>query len=198
MTSSADATFFATPAKFRAWLHANHEKTDELWVGYYKKGTGIPSITWPESVDEALCYGWIDGLRKSIDDQAYCIRFTPRRPTSNWSQVNLARVKELTKLGRMMPAGLRAHRNRKPPKRPYSYEREAMTLTKEFEASIKKNAKAWKHFNSLAPSYRKLSVYWVMSAKKAETQRRRLGVLIASSAKGERIPPLLIGKKKRR
>lgn len=192
-----EAKFFASQSEFRDWLSKNHDKVDELWVGYYKKATGIASITWPESVDEALCHGWIDGLRKSIDKKRYRIRFTPRRPHSNWSDVNVKRVAELKKLGKMKPAGLRAFENRKQRTTPYSYERDDVALSKEFEEELRSNDKAWAYFHALAPSYKKMSIHWVMSAKREETRRRRLGILIDSSAKGEKIPPLNVGKKKR-
>lgn len=189
------ARFFAGPSEFREWLSENHERVDELWVGYHKKATGLPSMTWPESVDEALCFGWIDGLRKSIDEKSYRIRFTPRRATSNWSDVNIARVKALKKLGKMEPAGLRAFDTGKKRKRPYSYERRDARLSREFEAELKSNAGAWEFFETLAPSFRKMSIHWVMSAKREETRRRRLGILIDSSEKGQKIPPLVVGKK---
>ncbi len=121
--------FFAAPADFRAWLAANHATAGELWVGFYKKATGRPSITWPESVDQALCYGWIDGLRKSLGDESYAIRFTPRRPGSNWSAVNLKRVAELIELGQMQPAGLAVYDGRDPAKaEQYAYERNHAAL----------------------------------------------------------------------
>jgi len=189
--------FFADQSEFRKWLHTYHDRVDELWVGYYKKATGKPSITWPESVDEALCCGWIDGVRKSIDEETYRIRFTPRRTGSNWSDVNIRRVKELIKLGKMEPAGMRAFQNRKqsaasPARRPESIE-----LSKQYEDELKSNKKAWEYFNTLAPSFKRMSVAWVMSAKKEETRLRRLGVLIESSEKGRKVPPLIIGKQKK-
>ena len=186
--------FFADQSRFRKWLQANHDKTDELWVGYYKKATGKPSITWPESVDEALCFGWIDGLRKSIDEEAYRIRFTPRRDGSNWSDVNTRRAKELKELGMMEPAGIRAFEKRKRDSASPSRKPESIELSKEFEAELKSNKKAWKYFNALAPSVRKLSVGWVMSAKREETRLRRFAVLIESSEKEQKVPPLIIGK----
>lgn len=191
-----DVKFFKNQSEFRKWLSENHDKADELWVGYYKKATGIASITWPESVDEALCQGWIDGLRKSIDEKSYCIRFTPRRTKSNWSDVNIKRVKELKKLGKMESAGLRAFENKKESSASYSYKHDKVELSKEFEGELKSNEKAWEYFNALAPSLRKTSIYWVMSAKKEETRLRRLGVLIDSSEKRQKIPPLIISKKK--
>jgi uncharacterized protein YdeI (YjbR/CyaY-like superfamily) len=191
-----EAKFFSRPSEFRKWLKQNHDKADELWVGYYKKATGIPSITWPESVDEALCFGWIDGLRRSIDEGTYRIRFTPRRATSRWSDVNVKRVKELKKRGKMAPAGLEAFERRKSSK-PYPESRASADLDKEYAAKLRSNKKAWAFFDALAPSVRRLSIVWVMSAKKEETRLRRLGILIESSEKGEKIPPLIISKKKR-
>jgi uncharacterized protein YdeI (YjbR/CyaY-like superfamily) len=184
--------FFATPADFRAWLEAHHETETELIVGFHKKGTGKPSITWPESVDEALCFGWIDGIRRSLGDTAYCIRFTPRKSTSTWSAVNVARVGELMKLGRMKPAGLRAFAARTPERTGiYSYERSAMAkLTPGEEKKLRANARAAAFFDAQPPSYRRAAFYWIVSAKRGETRERRLDLLIAASAAG-RTPPAL-------
>lgn len=179
--------FFATPAKFRAWLEKNHAKARELYVGFYKKDSGKPSITWPESVDEALAFGWIDGVRKRIDDESYVIRFTPRRPGSKWSRINVARVAELTKLGRMAAAGLKVFEKRDPKKAAYSYEGQAVELDPRFEQTFRANAKAWTFFMSTPPGYRKLMTHRIMSAKKEETRERRLAELIEYSARGERI-----------
>jgi len=187
--------YFANPTEFRNWLIANHESENELWVGYYKKHTKIPSITWPESVDEALCFGWIDGLRKSIDDKSYKIRFTPRRRYSNWSAVNIRRVKELIKLDLMEPAGLKAFKNIKK----YQIDsngQENSELRKAYEHKLKNNPQAWTFFQSLAPSHQRTSIGWVVSAKKEETRQKRLDVLIESSLKREKIPGLQISKKK--
>ena len=186
------ATFFATPADFRAWLERNHETTPELLVGFYKKGSGRPSITWPESVDEALCFGWIDGVRRTIDDESYSIRFTPRRARSIWSNVNVNRVAELTKLGRMHAAGLRAFEARDPKRSGiYAYEgprrQEFETLSPAYEKKLKANAKAWAFFEAQAPSYKRVISRYVMSAKKEETQLKRLARLIDDSAKGRRV-----------
>jgi len=184
--------FFPTPADFRRWLERHHETAGELLVGFYKKGTGKPSITWPESVDEALCFGWIDGVRRTIDDESYSIRFTPRRARSNWSAVNLKRVEELTKLGRMRPAGLRAYEARDPARcAVYSYEQPEkpaeVGLSPAYEAKIKANRKAWAFFESQAPYYRRVVARWVMTAKKEETRLKRLATLIDDSAHGRRI-----------
>ncbi len=190
--------YFKTPDDFRTWLDKNHDKIDELWVGYYKKATGKPSITWPESVDQALCYGWIDGLRKSVDDESYVIRFTPRKPTSHWSAVNLKKVDELIKQNLMQPSGLEIYNKRdKSKSAKASYEQEEIKLDKKFEDEIKKNKKAWDYFQKIPPFYKKQTIHWVMSAKKEETRNRRLNTLIESSAKQEKIPPLRwAGKKK--
>jgi uncharacterized protein YdeI (YjbR/CyaY-like superfamily) len=185
-------TFFATPADFRAWLERNHETTLELLVGFYKKGSGRPSITWPESVDEALCFGWIDGVRRTIDDESYSIRFTPRRARSVWSNVNVNRVAELTKLGRMHPTGLRAFEARDPKRSGiYAYEgprrQELEKLSAAYEKKLKTNPKAWAFFQSQAPFYQRAISRWVMSAKKEETQLSRLARLIDDSAHGRRV-----------
>jgi uncharacterized protein YdeI (YjbR/CyaY-like superfamily) len=184
--------FFATPAAFRAWLARQHRTASELWVGFYKRSSGRPSITWPESVDEALCYGWIDGIRKTIDETAYMIRFTPRRPESTWSAVNVRRVKDLTRLGRMAPAGLRAFERRSPAKTgTYTYEqRHQIQLDAAYEEQLRANAKAWAFFQAQPPWYRRMAVYWVMSAKKEETRMERLAALIDDSARGRTVPPL--------
>jgi uncharacterized protein YdeI (YjbR/CyaY-like superfamily) len=182
-------TFFATPADFRKWLEKHHDTAPELLVGFYKKGSGKPSITWPESVDEALCFGWIDGVRRTIDEASYSIRFTPRRARSNWSAVNLKRVEELKKLGRMRPAGLRAYEARDPARRAvYSYERQdrprEVSLSPAYEAKFRSNKKAWAFFQEQAPYYRRAVSRWVMTAKKEETQLKRLATLIDDSARG--------------
>lgn len=188
--------FFEDQTAFRAWLQKNHAKVPELWVGYYKKATGIASITWPESVDEALCFGWIDGLRKSIDERSYQIRFTPRRPSSKWSDINIKRVKELEKLGKMTPAGKQAFARRNEQKSAQdSSERKNAKLSAELESKFKLHKKAWAFYQALAPSYRRLSAFWVMSAKRDETRLKRLDVLIESSTNGQKIPALKIGRK---
>jgi len=182
--------FFATPAEFRAWLEKHHDTVPELLVGFYKRGTGRPSITWPESVDEALCFGWIDGVRRTIDDESYSIRFTPRRPRSNWSAVNLKRVAELTTLDRMHPAGLRAFEARDPKRdQTYSFEqpKDAQKLSPELEAKLKANKKAWAFFDAQPPYYKRTISWWVMSAKKEETRLKRLATLIDDSAQGRRV-----------
>ena len=176
----------------RAWLEENHDRVDALWVGYYKKGTGLPSVTWPESVDEALCFGWIDGIRKSIDDRSYRIRFTPRRRGSHWSARNLGRMEHLMAEGLVAEAGLAAFRARDPGKQERaSYEqRGALVLPPEYERRLRAEPDAWDYFRNARPSYRKQVTWWVVSAKREETRLRRLGILIESSARGEVIPPL--------
>jgi uncharacterized protein YdeI (YjbR/CyaY-like superfamily) len=185
--------FFATPADFRRWLRTNHESTRELWVGFYKKGSGRPSITWPESVDEALCVGWIDGLRNTIDGQSYRIRFTPRKSTSNWSAVNIRRVQELTRRGRMRPAGLKALELRVEKKSGiYSYEnRHAAVLSKSAERKFRANPDAWEFFQRQPAGYRTTAIWWVMSAKREETRQKRLETLIADSSARRRIGALM-------
>ena len=184
--------FFRDPAAWRAWLEANHDKADELWVGYHKVGSGKPSITWPESVDEALCFGWIDGVRRSIDVGRYEIRFTPRRPGSTWSAVNIARMKELTGAGRVHPAGAAAFARRKDDRSAiYSYEqRKGAKLERAEAARLRADGKAWTFWQAQPPSYRKTATYWVTSAKQPATRARRLATLIADSAAGQRIAPL--------
>jgi uncharacterized protein YdeI (YjbR/CyaY-like superfamily) len=185
-------TFFATPEDFRAWLEANHDSARELLVGFYKKGSGMPSITWPESVDEALCFGWIDGVRRSIDETSYTIRFTPRKPSSNWSSVNIRRVDDLTKQGRMRPAGLKAFEARRDDRSGvYSFEQERPpSLDGPYEQRLRENEAAWDFFQRRPPSYRKTASWWVMSAKREETRQKRLDQLIADSAAGRTVPPL--------
>lgn len=192
---SSSVLFFATPADFRKWLEKNHDKSSEQWVGFYKKDSGKPSITWPESVDAALCFGWIDGLRKSIDEVSYKIRFTPRRRNSNWSAVNIKRVKELTKIGLMCAAGLKAFQERKDEKSAiYSYEqRYNIQLTPEFEKQLRADKKAWDFFQKQPRWYRQTWIYRIMSAKQEQTKARRLAILIRQSQNG--IGPLTRPKK---
>ena len=183
------ATFFATPKHFRDWLRKHHLDTQELWVGFYKRDSGRPSITWPESVDEALCVGWIDGLRKRIDEHSYMIRFTPRKRGSTWSQVNTARAKELVEAKRMLPAGIRAFEGRDPKKTNlYSFEqRHGATLDPALEKRFKANRAAWAFFTSQPDGYRRIALFYVMSAKQEDTRVRRLETLIRDSAAGLRI-----------
>ena len=181
--------FFATPAAFRRWLERNHARESALWVGFHKVGSGKKSITWPQSVDEALCFGWIDGVRRRIDDERYSIRFTPRKPTSIWSAVNIRRMEELSAAGRVRPAGQAAFERRSAKKSAiYAYEqRREMVLDPAYEEELRRDEAAWKHFQGEAPWYRRTVTYWVMSAKKEETREKRLRELIAASAAGQRI-----------
>lgn len=183
--------FFPDSARLRQWLEANHDTARELWVGLYKKASGRPSITWPQLVDELLCFGWIDGLRRSVDDSSYSIRITPRKPTSVWSDKNTRRVRELIDLGRMTPAGLAAFELRDPERSGiYSFENETPELGDAYEAELRANPAAWEFFQAQPPSYRKITTRWVLSAKREETRRRRLATLIEDSANGLRIGPL--------
>jgi len=187
-----DPTFFPALEDFRAWLEDNHASEVELWVGFYKVATGRPSITWPESVDEALCFGWIDGLRKKLDDESYVIRFTPRKPTSNWSAKNLSRIEELISEGRVRPAGLAIYQARDPDRsKVYSFERrKEAKLDADQEARFRADEAAWEFFQSQPPGYRRTAIHWVISAKREATRTRRLGILIEDSAAGRRIAPL--------
>jgi uncharacterized protein YdeI (YjbR/CyaY-like superfamily) len=181
-----NARYFSSPAELRAWLEAHHDTETELWVGYYKKGTGMPSLTWSEAVDEALCFGWIDGVVRRVDEKRHVQRFTPRKATSNWSAVNIAKVAALRAEGRMRPAGEAAFARRRDDRSAiYSYEqRENPVLEPEQEARLRANEAAWAYFSARPPSYRRVALYWVVSAKKPETRARRLATLIEESAAG--------------
>ena len=182
-----DVLFFETPAEFRAWLAANHASSDEQWVGFRKRHTGQPSLTWPESVDAALCFGWIDGLRKSLGEDSYAIRFAPRRPNSIWSAINIARVEELTRLGLMQPAGLAAYELRDPARSAiYSYERASAALSDDEVAQFQANPAAWDFWQRQPPGYRRTITHWVASAKRPATRAARLAGLISDSANGRR------------
>jgi uncharacterized protein YdeI (YjbR/CyaY-like superfamily) len=184
-----EPTFFPTPEDFRAWLAENHERETELLVGFYKVGSGKPSITWPQSVDEALCYGWIDGVRRSLGEEAYTIRFTPRKQKSTWSAVNIARVGELIETGRMQPAGLKAfHAREESNSRIYAYENpNKAVFDPALEERFRANEAAWSFFQAQPPGYRKTCTHWVTTAKQEATRLRRLDQLIADSAGGRRI-----------
>ncbi|MEO8182528.1 MAG: YdeI/OmpD-associated family protein [Deltaproteobacteria bacterium] len=184
--------FFATPAQLRAWLAAHHAGEKELLVGFYKRGSGKPSISWPESVDEALCFGWINGVRKNVDEQAYSIRFTPRKPTSIWSAINVAKVAKLEELGKMTAAGRRAFAARTPERTGvYSFERDtAAQLTPEQEQKLRANATAAAFFDAQPPWYRRTATHWVISAKREETRARRLDQLLRDSAQGRTLAQL--------
>ncbi len=177
--------FFASPEDFRKWLKKNHKKEIELIVGFYKVNSGKPSMTWSQSVDQALCFGWIDGVRKSIDEDRYQIRFTPRKPTSIWSAVNIKKVETLTQQGLMMPAGIAIFQKRTENKsKVYSFEKDVVNFSPKLEKQFKSNKLAWKYFQALAPSYQKTSKNWVMGAKQVITQLKRLNQLIEASAAG--------------
>lgn len=188
--------FFKTPGDFRRWLEKNHATAPELWVGFYRKDSGKPSITWPESVDQALCFGWIDGLRKSVDEESYTIRFTPRKPGSVWSAVNMRRARELIEQELMQPAGLRAFEARRENRSGiYSYEQRGDQLAEPYRSRLAENAAAWDFFQRQPASYRKAAGWWVVSAKKEETRRKRLEALIVDSAAGRTIPQFTRAKK---
>ncbi|WP_291910976.1 YdeI family protein [Chitinophaga sp. CB10] len=182
-------TFFATAAAFRQWLEKNHDTATELLVGFYKTSSGKPSMSWPESVDQALCFGWIDGVRKSIDEESYMIRFTPRKPGSIWSAVNIKKMEELTAKGLMRPAGKAIFEKRKEGKtNKYSHEqKEAVALDKESEKLFKANKAAWKFFTSQPPSYQKVIIWLIVSAKQPATKLKRLNEAIEASAAGEKV-----------
>ena len=186
-----EPTFFASPQEFGAWFAEHHATEKELLVGYYKVGTGRPSMTWAQSVDEALCFGWIDGVRRRRDDDSYTIRFTPRRPNSIWSSVNIKRVAELAAEGRMQAAGLAAFERRKAESSEvYAYEQESTALDADAEAQFQANAAAWTFFETQPAGYRKSATWWVMSAKRPPTRAKRLQQLIEDSAQGRRIRSL--------
>ena len=184
--------FFSTPGEFRAWLTKHHEAATELIVGFHKKHTGRPSMTWTESVREALCFGWIDGIRRSLGDDSYTIRFTPRKPRSIWSSRNIEHVEELIREERMAPAGLAAYEARTAERTGvYSFEqRHAARLEREQEQRFRADPAAWDFFQTQPPSYRRTAIYWVVSAKRAETRARRLAKLIEDSAAGRRLAQL--------
>ena len=179
--------FFATEVEFRDWLMANHDTAPELLVGFWKKGSGKPSIDWPQARDQALCFGWIDGIRKSLGDEAYTIRFTPRRKGSIWSKVNVERFNALSDAGLMTPAGVRAYEENKHRSGLYSYEKPLASLTAEEEGTFRANKAAWAHWQAQPPGYRKLVLNWVTTAKRPETRAKRLATLIEDSAAGRRI-----------
>jgi uncharacterized protein YdeI (YjbR/CyaY-like superfamily) len=189
--------FFSSQAALRAWFEQHHETETELLVGYYKTATGKESITWSQSVDEALCFGWIDGIRRSINGEAYCIRFTPRKPGSNWSAVNIRKAEEMTERGLMHPAGIRAFSARKDKHSTvYSYESTRETaLDEPMVNHFKQHTLAWEYFQAQSPFYRKITVRWIVSAKQEITRLRRLKELIASCEAGEWIKGMRWGKK---
>ncbi len=187
-----DPIFFETPSQLRDWFDANHETATELWLGSYKKATGKPSVTWSESVDEALCVGWIDSVRYSLDAERSAQRFTPRRKGSNWSAINVAKIAELRAAGRMRPAGEAAFALRREDRTGvYSFEQpNDPQLTADEESRFRANEGAWAWFSARAPSFRKQVLHWVISAKRPETRERRLAALIADSAEGQPVRPM--------
>lgn len=183
------ATFFASPAAFRRWLKKHHKKETELLVGFYKVDSGKPSITWSQSVDQALCFGWIDGVRRSIDKESYCIRFTPRRPASIWSDINIKKIAELTKAGLMNADGLKAFALRKENKSGiYSHEKEPVDLSPIYKKQFKLNKPAWQFFTEQTSSYKKVIIHWIMSAKQDKTRQTRLEKAILISGQKKRMP----------
>lgn len=180
--------FFASQEEFRQWLEENHETARELIVGYYKVKSSKPSMTWTESVDQALCFGWIDGIRRSVDEESYCIRFTPRRKTSTWSAVNIKKVETLTQKGLMHPAGMASFEERKENNSEiYSYENKPKSLSREYKEKFRAREKAWAFFTAQPPSYKKQISYWIMSAKQEKTRLRRLEKTIRMSGEEKRI-----------
>jgi uncharacterized protein YdeI (YjbR/CyaY-like superfamily) len=187
--------FFPSSSDFRRWLKTNHKEVSKLWVGFYKKSSGRSSITYPEALDEALCFGWIDGVRKSVDADAYLQRFTPRQPKSRWSAVNIRRAETLLAQGRMHPAGLKAfegakNKHKNQPQQYSAEQRQRATLDKAAERQFRGHPKAWEFFERQAPWYRRICAFWILSAKKEETRKKRLSTLIADSGRGELVKPL--------
>ena len=190
-----DVIYFETPASLREWFDAHHATAAELWVGYHKKATGRPSLTWPEAVDEALCVGWIDGIRVGVDDDRWAQRFTPRRARSTWSAINVAKVATLTAEGRMRPAGLATFDARSEGNTAiYSYEVAPGALTDAELARFQEDGAAWADWERRSPSYRRTTTHWVTSAKRPETRARRLAQVIAASAEASLPKPLRVGR----
>lgn len=190
-----EPVFFSDQTEFRKWLSENHQKKTELLVGFYKVGTGIPSMTWSESVDQALCFGWIDGIRKSVDNERYTIRFTPRKPKSIWSNVNIKKVEVLTSSGLMQPAGFASFAKRQENKSGiYAFEKDPVNLSEEFEKLFKSNVIAWDHFKSMAPWYQKTAIHSVMTAKQEKTRKSRLESLIKDSEEASNLKQLELRK----
>ena len=183
-----DPLSFASADEFRTWLEANHATARELWVGFRKKGSGLPSITYPEAVDQALCFGWIDGVRRGVDIQSYANRFTPRRSGSSWSAVNLKRAAELIAQGLMHPAGLRAYEARSREGTPRAERPSA--LAPEHEAQLRANRAAWAFWEAQPPGYHRLAAFWIADAKQEQTRLKRLATLVEDCAAGRRVKPL--------
>ena len=187
-TLPEEIRYFRSAPEFRTWLGRNHAKVSELWLGFYKKKSANKGITYPEALDEALCFGWIDGVRKSVDDDSFTIRFTPRKSKSIWSRINLKRVNQLIRQDRMAPPGVTAYEARREEKMDrYSYEQAGGSFDPVHEKQFRANRKAWSYFESQAPSYQRTMKWWVMSAKKEETRLKRLAQLIRDSANGTRV-----------
>ncbi len=183
-----DIKYFSTISEFREWLEENHTHARELQVGFYKKNSGRFNFSWSEAVDAAICYGWIDGVRNAVDEISYTVRFTPRKPTSIWSAVNIKKVEELSRLGLMRPAGIAAFDKRDEKKsKIYAYEQKNAALGKNYEARFRANAKAWEFFEAQAAYYRRTATWWVISAKKEKTRLKRLGKFISNSEAGKRV-----------
>lgn len=190
-STTNEPIYFESPAEFRDWLDANHQSSTELIVGFHKKATGRPTLTWPESVDEALCYGWIDGVRRGAGDNRYTIRFTPRKRTSIWSAINIKRAGELIAAGRMRPAGVAAFEARREDKsRVYSFEQASIEFPPDLAARFQENDAAWSNFQKMPPSYRKPATWWIISAKQESTREKRFATLVDDSANGLKIKPL--------
>jgi uncharacterized protein YdeI (YjbR/CyaY-like superfamily) len=196
---AAQPIFFASPQEFYDWLDENHQTESEVYVGYWKKHTGKPSLTWSQAVDQALCFGWIDGRLNRIDDESHMQRFTPRKVGSNWSKINIQKVKDLTEVGLMRPVGVAAFERRRADRTGvYSFERDGEAkLEPEQEQRFKANARAWEFFQAQAPSYRRTAIHLVVSAKRPETRERRLNQLIEDSAAGRRLKQLTPTPRKR-
>jgi uncharacterized protein YdeI (YjbR/CyaY-like superfamily) len=186
-----DPVFFSSPEDLRAWFERHHDSADELWVGLWRAASGQAGISWSQAVDEALCFGWIDGVRRRVDDQRYTNRFTPRRARSNWSAVNVARVAELSAQGRMRPAGHATFERRAPEREGvYSYEKRPADLDGAYAEEFRSHEGAWRFYQSQPPSYRRSATWWVVSAKKEDTRARRLAQLIEDSTHGRRLAML--------
>jgi uncharacterized protein YdeI (YjbR/CyaY-like superfamily) len=191
-----DVIFFAAAEELRDWFDANHATATDLWMGYHKKATGLPSVVWTDAVDEALCVGWIDSIRRTIDERTFVQRFTPRRKGSIWSAINVAKVAALTAEGRMRPAGIAAFEARTPERTAvYSYERATTALSDDETARFQADEAAWADWQARPPSYRKAVTAWVTTAKQPATRARRLDALIADSAAGRKVAPMRFGEK---
>lgn len=189
-----DVVVFADAAGFRAWLAENHAVATELWVGYYKKGVAKASISYPEAVEEALCFGWIDGIARRIDDEVYANRYTPRRRGSGWSAINIAKVAELTAAGRMHASGLRAFEERDRRKDPSSTDTLPDDLPDEAQDRIRANPAAWAYWQRQPPGYRRGVTHWVLSAKRQDTRDRRLATLVEDCAAARPVKPMRVGR----